>query len=134
MWCPLNIVDRNVKHPSLPIYFIFSHFLLLHKVFGYILKAPYKWVQNSIQVPFIKSNRTVICKNLESYFIYFARKINSFVLAQKANEHLSTFLEQICLFKKKTCTQPNHHQPSNCKLKGDFVFYSSGKCVLVIFA
>lgn len=111
VWQPLNKVDRNVIHHSLPIYFISPQYLTLHKVFRHILMALYKWMQNSIKVPFIKSCRIVICKNLESCFIYFARKISSFVLAQKANEHLSTFLEQICLFFKKKHTHIHTTQP-----------------------
>lgn len=62
--------------------------------------------------------------------------MSDFVLVPKATEHPGNFTTRLLIKKKhnRTNEQKKKKQPNNCKLKGDFVSYSSGKCVLVISA
>lgn len=59
--------------------------------------------------------------------------MSDFVLVPKATERPANFTTRL-LIKRTEKTQQTKKKPNNCKLKGDFVSYSSGKCVLVISA
>lgn len=59
--------------------------------------------------------------------------MSDFVLVAKATENLVNFTTHFPVKSTIKIHQTNKN-PNNCKLKGDFVSYSSGKCVLVISA
>lgn len=59
--------------------------------------------------------------------------MSDFALVPKATENLVNFITHFPVTSTIKIHQTNKN-PNNCKLKGDFVSYSSGKCVLVISA
>lgn len=59
--------------------------------------------------------------------------MSDFGLVPKATENSVNFTTHFRIEKTIKIHQTNKN-PNNCKLKGDFVSYSSGKCVLVISA